>query len=73
VISLSNVVLVECLGVRSLTEEEQLYIRLSRLGQHFSTREEICTFLQSDLNRTLSVAVVTFAFSKHVAFILMHP
>jgi hypothetical protein len=42
VISLSNVVLVDCLGVRSLTEEEQLYIRLSRLGKYFSTREEIC-------------------------------
>jgi hypothetical protein len=31
VISLSNVVLVDCLGVRSLIEEEQLYIRLCRL------------------------------------------
>jgi hypothetical protein len=44
VISLSNVVLVDCLGVRSLTEEEQLYIRLSRLGKYFSTIEEICMF-----------------------------
>jgi hypothetical protein len=44
VISLSNVVVVvDCLGVRSLTEEEQLYIRLSRLGKYFSTGEEICT------------------------------
>jgi hypothetical protein len=43
VISVSNVVLVDCLGVRSLTEEEQLYIRLSRLGKYFSTEEEICT------------------------------
>jgi hypothetical protein len=33
VISLSNVILVDCLGVRSLTEEEQIYIRLSRLGK----------------------------------------
>jgi hypothetical protein len=37
VISLSNVVLVDCLGDRSLPEEEQLYIRLSRLGKYFST------------------------------------
>jgi hypothetical protein len=43
VISLSNVVLIDCLGVRSLTEEEQLYIRLSRLGKYLSTREENCT------------------------------
>jgi hypothetical protein len=43
-ISLSNVVLVDCLGIRPLTEEEQLYIRLSRLVKYFSTREEICTF-----------------------------
>jgi hypothetical protein len=58
VISLSNVVLVDCFGVRSLTEEEQLYIRLSRLGKHFSTGEEICMLLQSDSNRALSVVVV---------------
>jgi hypothetical protein len=44
VISLSNVVLVDCLGDRSLPEEEQLYIRLSRLGKYFSTGEEICIF-----------------------------
>jgi hypothetical protein len=44
VISLSDVALVDCLGVRSLTEEERLYIRLRRLGKYFSTREEICTF-----------------------------
>jgi hypothetical protein len=44
VISLSNVVLVDCLGVRSLSEEEQLYIRLSRLGKYFSTGEEICKY-----------------------------
>jgi hypothetical protein len=44
VTSLSNVVLVDCLGIRSLTEEEQLCIRLSRLGKYFSTGEEICTF-----------------------------
>jgi hypothetical protein len=44
VISLNNVILVNYLGVRSLTEEEQLYIRLSRLGKYFSTGEEICTF-----------------------------
>jgi hypothetical protein len=44
VISLSNVVVVDCLGVRSLTEEEQIYIRLSRLGKYFSTGEEICMF-----------------------------
>jgi hypothetical protein len=43
VISLSNVALVGYLGVRSLTEEEKLYIRLSRLGKYFSTEEEICT------------------------------
>jgi hypothetical protein len=43
VISLSDVVLVDCLGVRFLTEEEQLYIRLCRLGRYFSTGEEICT------------------------------
>jgi hypothetical protein len=43
-VSLSNVALVCCLGVRSLTEEEQLYIRLCRLGKYFSTGEEICTF-----------------------------
>jgi hypothetical protein len=43
VISLSDVVLVDCLGVRCLTEEEQLYIRLCRLGKYFSTEEEICT------------------------------
>jgi hypothetical protein len=41
-VSLSNVALVDCLGVRSLTEEEQLYIRLCRLGKYFSTGEEIC-------------------------------
>jgi hypothetical protein len=46
VVSLSNVVLVDCLGVRSLTEKEQLYIRLSKLGKYFSTREEICTFVK---------------------------
>jgi hypothetical protein len=57
-LSLSDVALVNCLDARSLTEEEQLYIRLSRLGKHFSTREETCTLLQSDLNRALSVAVV---------------
>jgi hypothetical protein len=43
-VSLSNVALVGCLGVRSLTEKEQLYIRLRRLGKYFSTGEEICTF-----------------------------
>jgi hypothetical protein len=58
VISLSNIVFVDYLGVRSLTEKERIYIRLSRLGKHFSTGEEICTFLQSDLNRTLSIDVV---------------
>jgi hypothetical protein len=46
VIILSNVALVDCLGVRSLTEEEQLYIRLSRLDKYFSTGEEICTFIK---------------------------
>jgi hypothetical protein len=58
VISLSDVALVNCLDARSLTEEEQLYIRLSRLGKHFSSGEETCTLLQSDLNRALSVVVV---------------
>jgi hypothetical protein len=43
-VNLSNVVFIGCLGVRSLTEEEQLYIRLRRLGKYFSTVEEICTF-----------------------------
>jgi hypothetical protein len=43
-VSLSNVALAGCLGVRSLTEEEQLYIRLCRLGKYFSTGEEICMF-----------------------------
>jgi hypothetical protein len=43
-VSLSNVALVNCLGARSLTEEEQLYIRLCRLGKYFSTGEEICKF-----------------------------
>jgi hypothetical protein len=44
VIILSDVALVSCLGVRSLIEEEQLYIRLHRLDKYFSTGEEICTF-----------------------------
>jgi hypothetical protein len=44
VISLSDVALVGCLGVRSLTKEEQLYIRLRRFGKYFSTGEEICTY-----------------------------
>jgi hypothetical protein len=43
VINLSDVVLVDCLGVRSLTEEEKLYIRLCGLGKYFSTGAEICT------------------------------
>jgi hypothetical protein len=43
VISLSNVVLANCLDLRLLTEEEQLYIRLSRLGKYFSMGQEICT------------------------------
>jgi hypothetical protein len=41
-VSLSDAALVNCLGARSLTEEEQLYIRLCRLGKYFSTGEEIC-------------------------------
>jgi hypothetical protein len=41
---LSNVALAGCLGARCLTEEEQLYIRLCRLGKYFSTEEEICTY-----------------------------
>jgi hypothetical protein len=52
--SLSNVALVGCLGVRSLTKEDKLYIRLRRLGKYFSTGEEIYTFCESDLNRVLS-------------------
>jgi hypothetical protein len=32
------------LGVRALTEDEQLYLRLGRLGKYFSTGEEICTY-----------------------------
>jgi hypothetical protein len=43
------------LGVRALTEEEQLYIRLCRLGKYFSTEEEICTYYWSDFNRTLEL------------------
>jgi hypothetical protein len=43
-VSLSNVALVDCLGVRPLTEEEQLYIRWRRLGKYFSTGEGICMF-----------------------------
>jgi hypothetical protein len=58
VISLSDVALVSCLGARSLTEEEQLYIRLSSLVKHFSTEEKTCRLLKSDLNRALSVVVV---------------
>jgi hypothetical protein len=41
--NLSNITLV-LLGVRALTEEEQLYLRLGRLGKYFSTGEEICTY-----------------------------
>jgi hypothetical protein len=41
--NLNNVTLV-LLGVRALTEEEQLYLRLGRLGKYFSTGEEICTY-----------------------------
>jgi hypothetical protein len=41
---LSNVALAGCLGVRSLSREEQLHIWLCRLGKYFSTREEICIF-----------------------------
>jgi hypothetical protein len=41
--NLSNTTLV-LLGVRALTEEEQLYLRLSSLGKYFSTGEEICTY-----------------------------
>jgi uncharacterized membrane protein len=40
--NLSTIILV-ILGVRALTKEEQLYIRLCRVGKYFSTREEICT------------------------------
>jgi hypothetical protein len=43
-VSLSNVALVNCLGARSLTEEDHLYIRLCILGKYFSTGGEICTF-----------------------------
>jgi hypothetical protein len=43
------------LGVRALTEEEQLYIRLCRLGKYFSTEEEICTYIWSDLIRALEL------------------
>jgi hypothetical protein len=42
-------------GVRALTEEEHLYIRLYRLGKYFSTGEEICTYYWSDLNRALEL------------------
>jgi hypothetical protein len=43
------------LGVRALTEEEHLYIRLCRLDKYFSTGEEICTYYWSDLNRALEL------------------
>jgi hypothetical protein len=39
----------------ALTEEEQLYIRLCRLGKYFSTGEEICTYYWSDLIRALEL------------------
>jgi hypothetical protein len=42
--SLSNVAFVGYLGARPLTKEEQLYIRLCRLGKYFSIGEEICTY-----------------------------
>jgi hypothetical protein len=42
VVTLSNVVLM--LGVRALTEEEHLYVRLCRLGKYFSTGEGFCTY-----------------------------
>jgi hypothetical protein len=38
------VALVGCLGARPLTKQEQLYIRLCRLGKYFSTGEEICMY-----------------------------
>jgi hypothetical protein len=44
------------LGVRALTEEEHLYIRLCRVGKYFSTEEEICTYYYSDLNRALGTS-----------------
>jgi hypothetical protein len=34
------------LGIRTLTKEEHLYIRLCRLGKYFSTGEEICTYCE---------------------------
>jgi hypothetical protein len=43
------------LGVRALTEKEQLYIRLCRLGKYFSTGEEIYTYYWSDLIRALEL------------------
>jgi hypothetical protein len=45
-VSLSDVALVNYLGAMSLTKEEQLYIRLCRLGKYFSIGEEICTFVK---------------------------
>jgi hypothetical protein len=42
--TLSNIALVGCLGARTLTEEEKLYIRLCRLSKYFSTGDEICTY-----------------------------
>jgi hypothetical protein len=41
-VNLGDIVLA-ILGVRALTEEELLYIRLYRLGKYFFTGEEICT------------------------------
>jgi hypothetical protein len=43
-VSLSNVALVNCLGARSLTEEEHLHIMLCRIDKYFSTGEETFMF-----------------------------
>jgi hypothetical protein len=60
------------LGVRALTKEEQLYIRLCRLGKYFSTEEEICTYYWSDLNRELEFAEVHYIPSMLYSFLCIH-
>jgi hypothetical protein len=60
------------LGVRALTEEEQLYIRLCRPGKYFFTEEEICTYYWSDLNRVLEFAEVHSIPSMLHSFLCIH-
>jgi hypothetical protein len=60
------------LGVKALTKEEQLYIRLYRLGKYFSTEEEIYTYYWSDLNRALEFAEVHSISSMLHSFLCIH-